>query len=50
MRLATFRRGDHIAVGAIDGESIRVLEAPSMLAWLEGEGRDETGVPTRNPR
>jgi fumarylacetoacetate (FAA) hydrolase len=43
MRLATFRRGDHIAVGAIDGESIRVLAAPSMLAWLSGEGHDETG-------
>jgi fumarylacetoacetate (FAA) hydrolase len=45
MRVATFRDpAGKLGVGAIEGEAIRVLEAPSMLAWLAGEGREQTGA------
>jgi len=30
-------------VGRIDGDSVEVLAAPTMLAWLAGEGREATG-------
>jgi fumarylacetoacetate (FAA) hydrolase len=44
MRLVTFRDpsgGEH--VGSLDGDSIAVLEAPDMIAWLSGQGHGETG-------
>ena len=44
MRLVTFRepaRG--VRVGHIEDERIRVFAAPTMLVWLAGKGRDETG-------
>jgi fumarylacetoacetate (FAA) hydrolase len=40
VRLVSLRRG---GVAAVDGDALRVLGAPSMLAWLAGEGRAETG-------
>ncbi|MGI9019847.1 MAG: fumarylacetoacetate hydrolase family protein [Solirubrobacterales bacterium] len=43
MRLATFRSGADGAVGEIDVDSVHVLEAPSMIAWLRGEGHMRTG-------
>jgi fumarylacetoacetate (FAA) hydrolase len=43
MRLVSYRQPDGAeAVGCLDGDRIRELEAPSMLAWLAGEGREET--------
>jgi fumarylacetoacetate (FAA) hydrolase len=43
MRLITFRAPDGTErVGRIDGDAVRVLEAPSMLAWLADEGRADT--------
>jgi fumarylacetoacetate (FAA) hydrolase len=44
MRLVTFRHpsGDE-RVGRLEGDSISVLEAPDMIAWLSGDGHDETG-------
>jgi fumarylacetoacetate (FAA) hydrolase len=45
MRVATFRDPAGASrVGEIDGEAVRVLEAPSMIAWLAGEGRVPTGA------
>jgi fumarylacetoacetate (FAA) hydrolase len=44
MRLVTFRdSGGAERVGRIEGEDVAALRAPSMLAWLGGEGRDEAG-------
>jgi fumarylacetoacetate (FAA) hydrolase len=44
MRLVTFRHpsGDE-RVGRLEGDSISVLEAPNMIAWLSGDGHEETG-------
>lgn len=42
MRLASLRRGGVAEVDLGTGE-LRVLAARSMLAWLEGEGREPTG-------
>jgi fumarylacetoacetate (FAA) hydrolase len=44
MRLVTFRHpsGDE-RVGRLEGDSISVLAAPDMIAWLSGEGHDEMG-------
>jgi fumarylacetoacetate (FAA) hydrolase len=45
MRLVTFRDpGGVVRVGELAGELVRVLGAPAMVAWLEGEGRAPTGV------
>ncbi|MFL5874337.1 MAG: fumarylacetoacetate hydrolase family protein [Solirubrobacteraceae bacterium] len=44
MRLVTFRDGDDTRVGEVHGERIRVLAAPTMIAWLAGEGRLQTRV------
>jgi fumarylacetoacetate (FAA) hydrolase len=44
MRLVTYRSpAGHARVGRLQGAAIRTLEAPSMPAWLAGEGRAETG-------
>jgi fumarylacetoacetate (FAA) hydrolase len=44
MRVGTFRSPDgEVVVGQLDGERLRVVEAPTMLAWLAGEGRALTG-------
>jgi fumarylacetoacetate (FAA) hydrolase len=44
MRLVTFRdRSGDECVGRLDADSIAVLEAPDMIAWLCGEGGGETG-------
>jgi fumarylacetoacetate (FAA) hydrolase len=44
MRLVSYRGSDGATgVGRIDGEALRPLAAPSMIAWLRGDGRDETG-------
>lgn len=44
MRLVTFRdaRGT-TGVGRLEGEAIAVLRAATMLDWLQGVGREETG-------
>jgi fumarylacetoacetate (FAA) hydrolase len=45
MRLGTFRSPDgEVLVGEMEGARLRVLEAPTMLAWLAGEGRAPTGA------
>jgi len=44
MRLVTFRDPEgRERVGRVDGDGIAVLAAPSMLAWLGGDGAEETG-------
>jgi fumarylacetoacetate (FAA) hydrolase len=44
MRLVSYRQADGTqGVGRLDGNMIRRLEAPTMLAWLAGDGREETG-------
>lgn len=43
MRLVTFTSPAGAAVGRLDGDEIFQLTAPDMLAWLRGEGREETG-------
>lgn len=40
MKLASLGRG---GVAEVHGDALRVLEAPSMLAWLSGAGRSTTG-------
>jgi fumarylacetoacetate (FAA) hydrolase len=50
VRLGTFRDPDRGPfVGEVEGELVRVLEAPAMLAWLAGEGRARTGVELELP-
>jgi fumarylacetoacetate (FAA) hydrolase len=44
VRLVTFRAGDDVRVGELHGDRIRVLAAPTMAAWLAGEGRLQTRV------
>jgi fumarylacetoacetate (FAA) hydrolase len=45
MRLVTYRVGDGAPrVGDLGPEGVRDLRAPSMVAWLAGEGREPTGV------
>jgi fumarylacetoacetate (FAA) hydrolase len=45
MRVATFQDPTGtVGVGEIDGETLNVLEARSMLAWLAGGGRERTGA------
>jgi fumarylacetoacetate (FAA) hydrolase len=44
MKLVSYRQPDGAErVGHLDGDRIVALEAPSMLAWLAGEGRGESG-------
>jgi fumarylacetoacetate (FAA) hydrolase len=44
MRVGSFERADGSRlVGRIDGDLVRELTAPDMLAYLAGEGREETG-------
>ena len=44
MRLVTFSDNTgSTRVGRLDGDSIVVLAAPDMLAWLRGDGHEETG-------
>jgi fumarylacetoacetate (FAA) hydrolase len=50
MRLGTFRDPDRgLFVGEVDGERVHVLEAPTMVVWLAGEGRARTGVELELP-
>lgn len=45
MRLVSFRDSAGAErVGRLEGDEIFVLEAPSMIMWLTGEGREATGV------
>jgi fumarylacetoacetate (FAA) hydrolase len=45
MRVATFRDPTGtVGVGEIDDETVQVLEARSMLAWLAEGGRERTGA------
>ncbi len=44
MRIATFRDpAGGVRVAQVEGETVRVLESASMLAWLGGAGRRQTG-------
>jgi fumarylacetoacetate (FAA) hydrolase len=44
MRLVTLRAPDRPPqVGVLDGDEVAVLDAPSMIDWLRGEGRRESG-------
>lgn len=44
MRVGTFRsQAGEAFVGELDGETVRRLSAPSMLAWLAGEGQERSG-------
>jgi fumarylacetoacetate (FAA) hydrolase len=44
MRVGSFETaGGERLVGELAGERVRRLRAPSMVAWLAGEGRDATG-------
>jgi fumarylacetoacetate (FAA) hydrolase len=44
MRLISFRApGGAQGVGALDGSELELLEAPSMLDWLSGRGREASG-------
>jgi fumarylacetoacetate (FAA) hydrolase len=45
MRLVTFSAGAGTPrVGALRDGAVHELAAPSMVAWLDGEGRDDTGA------
>jgi fumarylacetoacetate (FAA) hydrolase len=44
MRLGTLRdKSGEVFVGELVGESVHRLAAPSMIAWLAGEGRERSG-------
>jgi fumarylacetoacetate (FAA) hydrolase len=43
MKLVSFTAGDGILVGALAGETVRQLAAPSMIEWLSGVGREAAG-------
>jgi fumarylacetoacetate (FAA) hydrolase len=44
MRLVTFRTSaGAVAAGRIEGDRVVELRAPTLLAWLAGEGRAESG-------
>ena len=46
MRLGTFRDPDgDTLVGELEGERVHRVAAPSMTAWLSGEGRERMGEP-----
>ena len=44
MRLVTFRAPQEEMVGRLEGDRVVALQAPSMLDWLRGDGRDEAGA------
>ena len=46
VRLVTYtlNGADSARVGQLLDEHVRELAAPSMIAWLDGEGRGATGV------
>jgi fumarylacetoacetate (FAA) hydrolase len=45
VRLVTFRHPDgRAACGALAGERVAELAAPTLLAWLAGDGREPTGA------
>jgi fumarylacetoacetate (FAA) hydrolase len=45
MRLGSFRNVDEeLFVGEVEGERVHRLAAPSMIAWLEGTGRERGGT------
>jgi fumarylacetoacetate (FAA) hydrolase len=44
MRLVSFRdRGGAVGVGRVEERQVVVLRAPTMLDWLRGEGREDSG-------
>ena len=44
VRLGTFSDSEgRVIVGELEGETAHVVVAPTMLAWLAGEGRERTG-------
>ena len=43
MRLVTCVDGERARVGELDGDRVELLEAPTMIAFLAGEGRARTG-------
>jgi fumarylacetoacetate (FAA) hydrolase len=43
VRLVTFRAGGRDGVGRLESDRVVTLEAPTMLAWLRGEGRSDSG-------
>ena len=43
MRLISFTDGAHGGVARLDGDLAVVLEAATMIEWLSGQGREETG-------
>jgi fumarylacetoacetate (FAA) hydrolase len=46
MRVGTFRDGEgRTVVGELDGDRVHRLAAPSMVAWLSGEGRERVAAP-----
>jgi fumarylacetoacetate (FAA) hydrolase len=46
MRVGTFRDGEgRMVVGELDGDRVHRLAAPSMIAWLSGEGRERVAEP-----
>ena len=45
MKLVTFRhRSGAVGVGELRGDAVAALAAPSMLAWLAGDGREPAGA------
>ena len=44
MRLVTFRARQEEMVGRLEEDRVVALQAPSMLDWLRGDGRDEAGA------
>lgn len=45
MRVATYRDGTGaVGVGALEGNAVHALAAPTMVAWLAGDGREPTGA------
>lgn len=44
MRVVTYRRPDGaVAVGRLENDAVVRLDAPTMIAWLRGDGHGETG-------
>ena len=51
MRLVTFRDpGGATRIGRLDDDRVVVLRAPTMIEWLAGEDREESGTRTSSPR
>ena len=50
MKVGTFRSADgEVVVAELAGERAHVLDAPTMLAWLGGEGRTRSGIELEVP-